>query len=121
MNHIELAGVSYPIQFGYGALMDYEALTGRSALALLEGRVEPGITECFTLIACGLKNGSDAAGHPVEFTAKGVARLCDQMKPDEVGTAITAAMEMLRASFATEDSVKKNPVKLARAERRKAS
>lgn len=107
MNYIELSGKSYPIQFGYGALMEYEALTGRSALSILEGE-NVRVTDILSLIACGLTNGADAAGTPEHYTAKAVGLLLDGTPNSPL--VFQRAMELLRAAFAVEDGPKKKAV-----------
>lgn len=119
MNYIELSGKSYPIAFGYGALMEYETLTGKSAVQLLSKSEEVGITDMLTLLACGLANGAEQVGQSQEFTAKGVSKLLDAT-PNSA-EAIQKAMEHFAASFAQEDT-KKKTVKMqpTRAQRRKS-
>lgn len=121
MKHIEIAGKSYPISFGYGALMDYEAITGKSAIALLTSGVF-GITEIISLVACGLTNGADETGAPHSFKPKDVARLFDQMTQEQVSEVITATVGLLAAAFPTDTEAKKKTVTMqpTRAQRRRA-
>lgn len=117
MQYIQLAGKDYPVAFGYGALMEYEAQTGKSAVSLLtEGAAS--LTDTFTLIACALTNGSEKAGSPQSFTPKFAADLIDET-PNSV-EVVTKIMKMLEASFATDDSAKKKAMYPNREARRKA-
>ena len=123
MNHIEISGTSYPISFGYGALMEYETMTGGSAISLFS-RVQGGnvgITELITLLACGLQNGADETGDPRPFTPKAVARMLD--KELNVEGIFAETMKYLENSFAKDTSAKKKTVNIQanRAARRKAS
>lgn len=120
MNYIELAGKSYPIAFGYGALIEYEGLTGKSAVSMLTKGDEVSLTDMFTLLACGLSNGAEQAGAAQEFTFKGVAKLIDNT-PNSAAV-IEQAMQYFAASFATDDAKKKTvTMQPPRAQRRKAS
>lgn len=105
MDFLQIGGQSLPISFGYGALMEYEQATGKSVMALLEGGAEMKLTDIFTLIACGLTNGADAANVPKEYTAKSVARLMDDTENSPA--VLTKAMELLQKSFAAVDAKKK--------------
>lgn len=104
MDFLEIAGKSLPISFGYGALMEYETATGKSAVQIVEAGASIGFTEILTLIACGLTNGADAANDPREYTAKGVARMLDET-PDSPAV-LQKAMLLLQKSFATTEQKK---------------
>lgn len=119
MKYLELAGQSLPIQFGYGALMEYEQATGKSAVQMATAGENIGFTDILTLIACGLTNGAEMANAPREFTAKGVAKLLDET--DNSPAVIQKAMGFLQESFAAVEqkkTVKMQPTN--RAARRKA-
>lgn len=117
MQYIKLAGEDYPVAFGYGALMEYETLTGKSAVSLLtEGAAS--LTDTFALIACALVNGSEKAGSPQIFSPRDAANLIDET-PDRV-EVVTHIMKMLEASFATDESAKKKAMYPNREARRKA-
>lgn len=103
MQSIELAGKAYPIQFGYGALLEYEQKTGKSAVEMAQGG-NVGFTEILTLIACGLSNGAEMAGSPHEFTAKQVGLLLDATENSPA--VIEQAMSYLQASFAPAEQKK---------------
>ncbi len=118
MQHIELSGKQYPVAFGYGALMDFEEMTGKSAASLLTDGAGS-ITDTFTLIACGLTNGAEIAGEPHQYTAKDAARLIDGTTNSV--DAVQQVMKMLESSFAVDDSAKKKAMYPNRAARRKAS
>lgn len=104
--------------------MEYEIQTGKSAMLLLSDGSTPGFTECFTIIACGLTNAAEEAGSGASFNAKSVARMCDQMKPTQVGEMLKKAMDLLKEAFPQEEEpAKKKTVIQAlpnRAARRKA-
>ncbi len=116
MQFLELAGQSYPIRFGYGALMEYELATGKSAVQMATAGDTVGFTDILTLIACGLTNGAELAGAPREFTAKSVSRLLDETPNSPA--VIQKAMALLQESFAFEDAKKKTvkmqPVKASK-------
>lgn len=117
MQHITLSGKDYPVAFGYGALMEYETLTGKSALSLLtEGAAS--LTDTFTLIACALTNGAEKAGNPQSFSPKFAADLIDGT-PNSV-EVVTQIMRLLESSFATDESAKKKTMYPNRETRRKA-
>lgn len=103
MQYIELAGKSCPIQFGYGALMEYEQATGKSAVEMAQGG-NVGFTEILTLIACGLSNGAELAGTGESFTAKKVGQLLDATENSPA--VIEQAMKLLQASFAPAEQKK---------------
>lgn len=104
MNNIELAGKSYPIAFGYGALLEYEAKTGKSAVQMVEATSNVGFTEILTLIACGLSNGAEMEGNARDFTAKDVARLLNDTENSPA--VIQKAMALLQQSFVTKTKKK---------------
>lgn len=117
MNFIELAGKAYPIQFGYGALLEYEQATGKSAVEMAQGD-SVGFTEILTLIACGLANGAELAGAPKVFTAKEVGILLDQTENSPA--VIEQAMKLLQASFAPAEQKKTVRLQPTAQKRRKA-
>lgn len=118
MDFLQIGGQSLPISFGYGALMEYEQATGKSVMALLEGGAEMKLTDIFTLIACGLTNGADAANEPKEYTAKAVSRLLDDTENSPA--VLAKAMELLQKSFAVVEQKKTVPLHANRETRRKA-
>jgi hypothetical protein len=112
-HYLELAGKPYPIQFGYGALLEYERETGKSALELVNSGETFGFTDVLTLIACGLSNGAEVAGGSEVFTSKSVARLLDETENSPA--VIQKAMSFLQESFAVPEQ--KKTVKMPTANR----
>ena len=103
MQSIELAGKNYPISFGFGALMEYERSTGSPVTALFAqfAANEAKISDLAELIACGLTNGARKAGDGSSYKVFRPGEVADML--DETPNpmeAVTAAMELLAASFA---------------------
>lgn len=119
MKHfLELAGKPFPIQFGYGAILEYERETGKSVLELVNSGDNLGFTDVLTLIACGLTNGAEVAGGSDVFTSKSVARLLDETENSPA--VIQKAMSFLQESFAVPEQKKTVTMRAAnRSERRK--